>query len=83
MQTPLCGTCKLAEQFVQIVEQTMDNEMIWLNVDIHFVPQFVQTYQIESVPCLLVFYEGELRLKTYRFSSVSDIYDQLQEVIMA
>lgn len=36
-------------------------------------PDFMQEYQIESVPCLIIFKQGEVQEKIYAFHSVQHI----------
>ncbi|MCM3339927.1 thioredoxin family protein [Paenibacillus sp. MER TA 81-3] len=82
VHSPFCGTCQLAERMLTIVEQTCPQVTI-ASVHIQFVPDLVHTFQIESVPCLLIWdrenadVSKELR-KIYAFHSVSYLYEQLR-----
>jgi|GEM_PF-706378 Thioredoxin. len=77
LYTPFCGTCHLAERMVAILEEMMP-EMAAGKSDINYMADFAREYQIQSVPCLLLFAGGEIREKIYAFHSVSFLYEQLQ-----
>ena len=51
--SPICGTCKLGERMLNIVQQTMPDLEIY-QLDLNLSPDAALTYQIESIPCLLV-----------------------------
>ncbi|MFW5435632.1 thioredoxin family protein [Paenibacillus apiarius] len=82
VHSPLCGTCRLAERMLHIVEQTCLQVTI-ASVPIQYVPELVRAYQIESVPCLLVWSRenvdaGKEPSKIYAFHSVSYLYEVVQ-----
>ncbi|MEK4028281.1 thioredoxin family protein [Pseudobacillus sp. FSL P4-0506] len=78
--TPLCGTCQLAGKMVDVVEK-VDNGFIWARMDVNYHESFAIHHAIESVPCLLIFKEGELKEKIYAFQSVPHIYEKLSQYI--
>ncbi|WP_077705066.1 thioredoxin family protein [Virgibacillus dokdonensis] len=74
--TPLCGTCNLAKSMLLKMEQMQKQELfLEMNASLH--PEFMQTHQIESVPCLLIKKDGELVEKMYAFRDVANIYQHL------
>ncbi|MFB4211408.1 thioredoxin family protein [Shouchella sp. JSM 1781072] len=76
--SPFCGTCQLAEQMLQIVEQLEEIEGI-SKLNIQLAPQFAQSNQIESVPAMIYYKDGRLQNRTYRFDSVVDLQRLLKE----
>lgn len=46
----------------------------------NYVQTIAESYEIESVPCLLLFKEGQLRKKIYAFQSVPYLYGVLKEI---
>ena len=74
--TPMCGTCQVSSKILMVslklVPQLMEREM-----NIHFFPNLARQYEIESVPCLLLFKNGQLQDKIYAFQSVPYIYSVL------
>lgn len=72
LHTPLCGTCKMAGQFLQIVEQIPDVPEI-LALDLNLAPNMAKEWKIESVPCLLIIKDSNVTDKMYAFKSVTDV----------
>jgi thioredoxin-like negative regulator of GroEL len=72
--TPLCGTCKLAEQMLQIAISTENSSVVY-KTDANFTPKLIEAFKVQSVPCLLVFENGNLVDKHYAFKSVQDVYE--------
>lgn len=70
--TPLCGTCKAAERMLLVVQELLP-ELALVKGNINAMPQLAQQWQIQSVPCLLVFRQGELCKQAYAMKSVIDL----------
>ncbi|MGL5295445.1 MAG: thioredoxin family protein [Culicoidibacterales bacterium] len=66
--TPLCGTCQLAKQMIEIVEQTYQYQFIAVNAN-HY-PNFAQRLKITQVPCIL---SMQTRAKLYTFANVVNV----------
>lgn len=77
LYTPMCGTCKLAGRMLDITAAAVSNYRIG-KADLNFVESLAEDYQIESVPCLLIWKNGELVDKTYKFESVSNLFEKMQ-----
>ncbi|MCM3324894.1 thioredoxin family protein [Cytobacillus kochii] len=75
--TPMCGTCQVAGKMLTITEQLLQKLPIG-KADLNFLPAVAEKYEIESVPCLLVFKKGELVDKLYAFHSVPYLLEQIQ-----
>ncbi|WP_366249943.1 thioredoxin family protein [Terribacillus aidingensis] len=69
VHTPFCGTCQLAEKMLLAVEAMMGQEY-YHKLNASLFPDFMQEHQIESVPCLITFKQGEVQEKIYAFQSV-------------
>ncbi|WP_342005072.1 thioredoxin family protein [Terribacillus halophilus] len=69
VHTPFCGTCQLAEKMLLTVESVMGQEY-YHKLNASLFPDFMQEYQIESVPCLLILKQGKVQEKIYAFHSV-------------
>ncbi|PTL40275.1 thioredoxin family protein [Alkalicoccus saliphilus] len=72
--TPMCGTCALAETYLDIASE-MDSVPPLLKVDINFSPQTAEKWKIESVPCLVLIDNNRLEQKMYAFENVLKIYN--------
>lgn len=71
--TPFCGTCHIAKAFLDKIEAT-HGETIFYEMNASLYPDFMQGYQVESVPCLLIKEAGEIKEKVYTFHSVANMY---------
>lgn len=76
--TPLCGTCQVAGKMLDIVEKIVP-EFEFSKADLNYMPEIAAQYSIESVPCLLIFQNGECKEKIYAFQSVTNLYDVLKQ----
>ncbi|MEJ8547943.1 thioredoxin family protein [Brevibacillus borstelensis] len=77
LYTPFCGTCKLGEKMLEIVEQTIHGVPLY-RFNINTGPQFAQKWEITSVPGLLIFRQGRLVEKHFAFRSVDFLYRTLK-----
>lgn len=78
VQTPMCGTCQLAKKMMAVVEAAMGLTVGAVNLN--YAPHLAERYEIESVPCLLVFRNGVVKKQMYAFHSVDFIYHELQQL---
>ncbi|UTR09676.1 thioredoxin family protein [Evansella sp. LMS18] len=69
----MCGTCQLAKQLLQVLEQTEGVPGI-MEIDINYFKEEAAKWEITSVPCLLYIENSELREKLYAFESVTKLY---------
>ncbi len=78
LYTPICGTCKVGERMLSIVEELLPN-MQMKKVDLNYIPEIAERWEIQSVPCLLLFNKGEMSEKIYAFQSVEYLYNELKK----
>jgi thioredoxin-like negative regulator of GroEL len=77
--TPLCGTCKLTERMLNIILE-MSPSIPLSKCNLNLMPMIVQTWKIESAPCLIVYENGEVIEKVYAMQSVDYLYRLLQSL---
>jgi thioredoxin 1 len=77
--TPMCGTCQVASKMLTVSLELLPKLMSG-KMNINFFPNIAEQYEIESVPCLLLFKEGQLLNKIYAFQSVPYVYSLLKEL---
>lgn len=76
VHTPFCGTCQLAENMLRMIENKVSALQIYkLNASLY--PDFMEQYQITSVPCLLIVKSGEVQEIFYAFHSVPYLVHKL------
>jgi len=78
LYTPMCGTCQVASKMLSIVEELIDDIPIG-QANLNFEITMAHDYQIESVPCLLIFEQGKIREKIYAFHSVPYLYEKINK----
>lgn len=77
--TPMCGTCQVASKILTISLELVPQLLVG-KMNINFFPDIARQYEIESVPCLLIFEQGILLNKIYAFQSVPYIYSLLKKL---
>lgn len=76
IHTPFCGTCHVANSMLRQIEAAHNLEFFYqMNASLY--PKFMQKFQIESVPCLLIKSGNSIKEKIYTFHSVPHIYTYL------
>ncbi|MBB3112553.1 thioredoxin-like negative regulator of GroEL [Paenibacillus phyllosphaerae] len=75
--TPLCGTCKITERILQVVEAAGKSIPI-RKININYAVQLRTKWQIASVPCLVVLEDGEPVQQTYAMHGVDYLFELLR-----
>lgn len=78
LYTPMCGTCQVASKMLSVVEELVEDIPIG-QANLNFEITMATDYQVESVPCLLIFEQGKIREKIYAFHSVPYLYEKLRK----
>lgn len=73
--TPFCGTCRLASSMLRQIESAHGDIFYEMNASLY--PEFMHQHQIESVPCLFIMVNHEVKEKIYTFHSIPNIYTYL------
>jgi thioredoxin 1 len=53
-----CGPCKMMAPILKQVKDTLKDEVTIIKVDVDKNPKMAQAYQIQGVPTLMIFKEG-------------------------
>jgi thiol-disulfide isomerase/thioredoxin len=80
LYTPLCGTCQLASRMLEIVKELFP-DIKFCKADVNYMPERAVLWNIESVPCLLIFRNKELERKIYAFHSVPYLYETIKSFL--
>jgi thioredoxin-like negative regulator of GroEL len=73
--TPFCGTCAAAKKMLNLALEASEIECPAFSCDLNFAPHLAEKWEIQSVPCLIWFCDGEAKKKVYAFHSVSFLFD--------
>jgi len=76
--TPLCGTCRVGKKMVDVV-QAMERGMDIFEANVNVMPQVVQDWKIESVPCLAFVSEKRIAGKLYAMRSVPFLLEEVRK----
>lgn len=76
---PICGTCQVASKMLLVVKEIM-NDVKFRKTDVNYLGSLAIDFEIESVPCLLIFKEGKLIKKIYAFHSVPFLLETIKEM---
>ncbi|CAM2783735.1 thioredoxin domain-containing protein [Paenibacillus sediminis] len=82
LYTPFCGTCKMTERMLEVVEQLISEEIIY-RVNVNMTPNLVMRYKISSVPCIMLFDQNrdhDPKL-LYQMNSVQHLLAEIRGVI--
>lgn len=79
LYTPFCGSCQIAGKMITDVSNLLPS-LNWGKSNLNFMPNFAQTWKIESVPCLVVFQNEKLVKKIYTFHSAPFLYKTIKEI---
>ncbi|WP_033827941.1 thioredoxin family protein [Bacillus andreraoultii] len=79
LYTPLCGTCQMASKMLGVIEELLPDLLIG-KADMNYIPEIAETFFIESVPCLIIFSDYQIKEKIYAFQSVPFLYEKLKSL---
>jgi hypothetical protein len=78
LYTPLCGTCKLTERMLEVIEAmefAPPTELYKSNVNL--CAELCRSWHITSVPCMVKMVDGVPADRRYRMQSVDSLYKWL------
>jgi thioredoxin-like negative regulator of GroEL len=75
--SPLCGTCKLSSQMLDIALEALPEVNIY-KCNINSAQDIAAQWQITSVPCLVILSKDQIISRAYALKSVAHIYELLK-----
>src|SRR5690625_3476085 len=82
VNSPFCGTCKVAKNMLFYLEETLEGEKFY-ELNGLTAPRFLQDYNIMSVPCLIVFQNGKPIDRLYTFHTVPYLLKELSPYLVS
>ncbi|MBC2115443.1 thioredoxin family protein [Listeria booriae] len=76
--TPMCLGCQQAMKLVDLADETLENTLIG-KIDLNYVPELAEQWEITNVPVLLSFKDGELAEVSYKLGNLIDVYEFLKK----
>ncbi|MBC8078947.1 MAG: thioredoxin family protein [Gorillibacterium sp.] len=77
--SPFCGTCKVAERMLEVVEATDEVPITLYKININYSNKLREDWKISSVPCLVLLENGVPVRFEYAMRSVDYLYEILKE----
>jgi thioredoxin 1 len=74
-----CGPCKLMPPVLHEVKENVGDRATILKLDIDKSPYYAQLYNIQSVPTIMIFKNGQM---VWRKSGISSAHEILQHLNM-
>ena len=75
--TPLCGTCQLAKKMLTVAQAMLPDVEIGM-CNLNFMPDKAEIYAIESVPCLIMVENNQVKKKIYAFHSIEYLLEEFK-----
>jgi thioredoxin 1 len=82
LYTPLCGTCQVASKMLVVVEAMLESLAIG-KINLNYMRDIAERWEIESVPCLVLIREGNVVSKIYAFQSVPYLLEQIKDAVLS
>jgi thioredoxin 1 len=74
-----CGPCKAQTPILQQLKSEMGDEIRIVKVDVDKNPSLAQKLQVQSIPTLMIFRQGELKWRSMGVHSLPQLKKQLEE----
>jgi thioredoxin-like negative regulator of GroEL len=71
--TPMCGTCQVARRMLEVTKELFPTFQYGM-LDVNYMRELAIQWEIESVPCLMIFRNGTIHEKLYAFHSVEHLF---------
>ena len=72
-----CGPCKTMAPILKEVKDELKDEVIILKIDVDKNPQAAQAYQVQGVPTLIIFRNGQVQWRQSGVISASQLKNVL------
>ncbi len=77
--TPMCGTCKMSERMLDIVNDMTQLPLV--KIDLNFHPEWSRENEIQSVPVLIIMKQDQEVQRIYAFKSVTYLLEIFKKAI--
>ena len=79
--TPKCGPCQLMKREVEIIREQMNGSgMKIFSIDTEIYPSVGSRFAVASLPCLVVFHEGEVKLRLEGVKKAEEVVELVRTV---
>jgi len=78
-----CGPCKMMPPILKELKQMLGESTIILKVDIDKSPATAASYQVQSVPTLIIFQKGQVKWRRSGVTSARELKTQMDSILQA
>mmetsp|Transcript_1797 Transcript_1797/g.2554 ORF Transcript_1797/g.2554 Transcript_1797/m.2554 type:complete len:175 (-) Transcript_1797:150-674(-) len=79
--TRKCGPCQLMKREVAAVRKMVGKEMKMFSIDTEKWPRVGSRFAVARLPCLVVFHEGETKLRLEGVNKAEEVVEQVRMVV--
>mgnify|MGYP000182305154 CR=1 FL=1 len=74
-----CGPCKMQSPILEEVKKAVGDEANIIKIDVDRNPELAATYNVRSIPTLIVFVEGEAVWRGYGLHQADQLIAKIKE----
>ena len=78
-----CGPCKMMPPILKELKQMLGDSTTILKIDIDKSPATAASYQVQSVPTLIIFQKGEIKWRRSGVTSARELKAQMDSILQA
>jgi thioredoxin 1 len=76
-----CGPCKMMPPILKELKQMLGDSTTILKIDIDKSPATAASYQVQSVPTLIIFQKGEIKWRRSGVTSARELKAQMDNIL--
>jgi thioredoxin-like negative regulator of GroEL len=80
--TAKCGPCQLMKKELEVVRKMIGDELKMFSIDTEKWPQVGSRFQVARLPCLVVFSEGEIKLRLEGVNKAESVVEQVRTLLL-
>lgn len=75
-----CGPCKMMPPILKELKGMMQDEITILKIDVDKNPHVANAFQIQGVPTLIIFKDGEIKWRQSGVANAKQLFEVLQRL---
>lgn len=78
---PWCGPCQMLAPIIEKVEKEFKDNLVFSKMNVEDAPEVGQQFGIMSIPCLVVFKDGEEEGRITGFHQEAQLKEKIKELL--